>query len=345
VAKKKLSKAKEDPAAEQRKSDHITLALKSRVHQTAFDARFDYEPLFHAHPSPSDFPAIEFLGKQFRLPIWVSSMTGGTEKAGKINHRLARVCNEFGMGMGLGSCRQLLYSHDHLADFDVRSLIGDQPLYANLGIAQLETLFAEGAEKKITELMHVLQADGLIIHVNPLQEALQPEGDAYLLPPIQTIERVLDQVKVPLIVKEVGQGFGPKSLEALLRLPLDAIEFAAGGGTNFALLELLRSDQIHLDLLSPLAQIGHTAPDMVQMTNSLSKQLGPDCLTKQIIISGGIQTWLDGYHLMKSSNLSAIYGQASAFLPYALESYDQLRAAVAVQAKGLALAHAYAQTK
>ena len=338
---KKVLKSKLDPEAEQRKSDHITLALKSRVQGTEFDARFNYEPLFQAHPTLASIPPTSFLGKKFKLPIWVSSMTGGTAKAAIINKNLARACNQFGMGMGLGSCRQLLYSKDHLADFDVRKLIGDQPLYANLGIAQLEVLFAEGAQNKIEELIKVLQADGLIVHVNPLQEAMQPEGDAYKYPPIDTIQRVLDTVQSPIIVKEVGQGFGPKSLTALMALPLAAIEFGAGGGTNFALLELLRADQMQLDLLSPLAKVGHTAAQMVEITNDLKKQLGKKCLTEQIIISGGIAHWLDGYHLMQKSKLKAIYGQASAFLPYAQGDYALLEKAIETQARGLALAGAY----
>ena len=335
----------DDPEAESRKSDHITLALKSRVEHAAFDAFWDYEPLFAAHPQAQSLPPMPFLGKTFQIPLWVSSMTGGTAKARIINQNLARAAKEFGMGMGLGSCRQLLHSNDHLADFDVRHLIGDQPLYANLGIAQLEVLFAEGAQNKIKELLKKLQADGLIIHVNPLQEAMQPEGDVYQHAPLFTIRRVLDMLDAPVIVKEVGQGFGPRSLEALLQLPLAAIEFAAGGGTNFALLELLRSDATQLEILTPLAKVGHTAEQMVAMTNQISDGLGDQCITRELIISGGIRTWLDGYRLVKSSRLSAIYGQASAFLPYAQGDYETLQTAIKAQVRGLKLAEAYLQIK
>jgi isopentenyl-diphosphate Delta-isomerase len=326
--------------AENRKSDHIELALKSRVERGKLDTRFFYEPLFQAHPEAHTLQT-NFLGASFQLPIWVSSMTGGTAKAGIINRNLARACKQFGLGMGLGSCRQLLHSKDHLPDFAMRQLIGDKPLYANLGIAQLEQLFAEGAQHKINALLEMLEADGLIIHVNPLQEAMQPEGDMYRQPALVTIQRTLESVRKPLIVKEVGQGFGPRSLEALLQLPLAAIEFGAGGGTNFAMLELLRAKPMQLEILSALATVGHSAEQMVLMVNELIATLGERRRTNEIIISGGISNWLDGYALVLTSKLPAIYGQASAFLPYAQGEYEVLEEAIATQAKGLALASAY----
>jgi isopentenyl-diphosphate Delta-isomerase len=329
-----------DPEAEQRKSDHITLALKSRVEQGDIDTRFDYEPLFEAHPKQADLSRT-FLGAKFDLPIWVSSMTGGTAKASIINKNLARACGQFGLGMGLGSCRQLLFSSDHLADFAVRNLIGAQPLYANLGIAQLENLFRDGQQARIKSLLTMLEADGLVVHVNPLQEAMQPEGDKYEHPPLVTIQKVLDYLDAPVIVKEVGQGFGPKSLEALLLLPLAALEFGAGGGTNFALLELLRAKPQQLEILGPLAKVGHTAAQMVEMTNQIAITLQDQIQCRELIISGGITNWLEGYHLTKKSTISAIYGQASAFLPYAQGDYAILEEAMSTQTKGLALAQAY----
>src|SRR5690606_4544693 len=159
-----------------------------------------------------------FLGKELRTPIWVSSMTGGTLMARTINHNLARACRDFGMGMGLGSCRSLLYSKEDLADFDVRSIIGDDlPLYGNLGIAQVEKLLMGRKTSHIDQLIDALRLDGLIVHINPMQEWFQPEGDPILQPPIETIRQLLEEADYPLIVKEVGQGMGRESLEALLR--------------------------------------------------------------------------------------------------------------------------------
>jgi len=181
--------------------------------------------------------------------------------ANTINTNLAKACGEYGMGMGLGSCRALLDSDERLSDFAMRGLIGDQPLYANLGIAQLDELFQANKQQLISELVKKLEADGLIIHINPLQEWLQPEGDIYHVSPIDIVKRVIDLAPdMNIIVKEVGQGMGPKSLEALYKLPIMAVDFAAGGGTNFAKLELHRASQKQQDRYTGLAQVGQILP-------------------------------------------------------------------------------------
>ncbi|MCI5080104.1 MAG: isopentenyl-diphosphate delta-isomerase [Saprospiraceae bacterium] len=335
-----------DPTAETRKKDHIELAFKSQVGQDTLDSRFYYEPLLSAHPAQGSLESLSFLGKSLRAPVWVSSMTGGTDWANTINHNLAKACGQFGMGMGLGSCRSLLSSNEYLPDFDVRDEIGEAlPLFANLGVAQVEELIESGQLSKINELLDKLRADGLIIHVNPFQEWLQPEGDRFKYPPIETIARVLDQLDIQLIVKEVGQGMGRNSLEALLQMPLAAIDFAASGGTNFAKLELLRSEEEKQRIFRELAMIGHSAAEMVQMVNELKDSLGEKVACHQIIISGGVKSFLDGYYLTEKINFPAVYGQASAFLKHARGSYEELEKHVASQIRGLELANAYLKVK
>jgi len=331
-----------DPTAAARKRDHIELAFRSQVESGELDRRFYYEPLLSGHPTGGSYPSVAFLGKRMRVPIWVSSMTGGTEMAQRINRNLARACREFGMGMGLGSCRSLLHDDKRISDFDVRDIIGEeQLLFANLGIAQLEELVADGALERLPALIDKLRADGLIIHVNPLQEWLQPEGDHFERPPLATIEAVLEAVDFPLIVKEVGQGMGYHSLKALLQLPLAAVDFAANGGTNFAKLELLRSDPAKEAVYSKLAFVGHSAPEMVHLTNQLVEELGDALRCRQIIISGGVRDFLDGYYLTNKLRLPAVYGQASAFLRQARGDYEPLRQHVEAQVQGLELAHAF----
>jgi isopentenyl-diphosphate delta-isomerase len=336
----------EDPTAASRKRDHIELAFQSQVGADALDSRFYYEPMLAAHPGPEAWPSFSFLGKTMRIPLWVSSMTGGTQLARTINHNLARACRDFGMGMGLGSCRSLLFSDETLPDFDVRSLIGDDlPLYANLGIAQVEQLIAQNDLPRMAALVDKLQADGLIIHVNPMQEWLQPEGDVLQYPPLDTIRRVLDAVDYPVIVKEVGQGFGPESLRQLLQLPLQAVDFAASGGTNFAMLELLRSDPAQQAIFQPLAHIGHSAAEMVHFANQIAGETGDQIQCGQIIISGGVRHFLDGYYLIEKIQLPAIYGQASGFLQHARGNYEDLHSYVASQVKGLELARAFLKVR
>lgn len=263
-----------------------------------------------------------------------------------INHNLARACGAFGMGMGLGSCRSLLGLKSLPEDFTVRHLVGDQqPLYANLGIAQVEQLIEDQKVSTIIEMVKRLEADGLIVHINPLQEWLQPEGDRYYTAPITTIQRLLDQVDFPIIVKEVGQGMGINSLKALLELPLAAVDFAANGGTNFALLELLRSDETARDTHRGLAQIGHSAEEMNLLLQQLITQgnFEPSC--RQIIISGGISNYLDGYYHLQQCPLPALYGQASAFLKYARGDYEVLEKYIAEQVRGLEMAYAFLKVK
>jgi isopentenyl-diphosphate Delta-isomerase len=337
----------QDPTAESRKKDHIELAFRSQVTAADLDARFYYEPMLAGHPNAETaIPPMSFLGKTLRAPVWVSSMTGGTALARIINANLARACAEFGMGMGLGSCRQLLYSNDHLADFDVRDHIGpDLPLFTNLGVAQVADLLDQGEADRIPALVQKLRADGLIIHVNPLQEAMQPEGDVFRASPVETIVRALEVYKGPIIVKEVGQGFGPESMKALLRLPLSAIEFAAGGGTNFAKLELLRSDPVKQQVFERLTAVGHTAAEMTTMLQNAVQELGDAVKTPQVIISGGVQDFLEGYYLIQQSPLPAVYGQASGFLRHARGEYADLKAFIETQLQGLRLAYAFLKVK
>ncbi len=335
-----------DPTAADRKRDHIELAFRSQVEREVLDGRFYYEPLLSGHPAEGSLKPFEFLGKTMRAPLWVSSMTGGTELARTINHNLARACRDFGMGMGLGSCRSLLFSDEYFADFDVRPVIGNAlPLFANLGIAQLELLADKGDFDRVRRLVDKLDADGLIIHVNPLQEWLQPEGDRFGRSPLATITEFLEKVDFPLIVKEVGQGMGYQSLRALLQLPLAAVDFAANGGTNFARLELLRSDPLRQAIYSRLALVGHSAEEMVDLTNRLVTELGADLRCRQVIISGGVRDFLDGYYLINKVQLPAIYGQASAFLKHARGEYEDLHQYVETQIRGLELAQAFLQLK
>ncbi len=341
-----ISVKDDDPTASERKRDHIELAFRSQIEQAALDGRFYYEPLLSAHPQKGSWPSFSFLGKKMKAPIWVSSMTGGTAMARTINHNLARACGDFGMGMGLGSCRALLSSDDTLEDFNVRHLIGEEhPLFANLGVAQIEQLIEAGQLDLVRVMIDKLQADGLIVHVNPMQEWLQPEGDRFQHPPIETISRLLEKADYPIVVKEVGQGMGLESLRALLQLPLAAVDFAANGGTNFAKLELLRSDPPKHQIYESLANVGHSAEEMMHLTNQLVTELGEDLACPEIIISGGVRTFLDGYFLIESVHLPAVYGQASAFLKHARADYDSLYQYVSAQIRGLELAKAYLKCK
>lgn len=325
---------------EDRKKDHINLALTNRTGTIEKDTRFVYEPLLSGHIAP-DLPQVNLAGKIMRVPLWISSMTGGSGIARHINTNLAMAANEFGLGMGLGSCRILLESEKHLPDFDMRKHIGEeQPFWANLGIAQLEQMVEKATLNEVTDMVNLLRCDGLVIHVNPLQEWFQPEGDRLKNSPMAIIKEVVNQLSMPVLVKEVGQGMGRESLRQLMALPLAGIEFAAFGGTNFARVEMMRRPTIEHELFEPMVYVGQTAEDMLHDVKALLGE-GVECKSPMIIISGGIRNYLDGYYFLKTSPLPAVYGMASGFLKHARDSYSTLRDWASNHIDGLKMAHAY----
>lgn len=321
---------------ESRKKDHINLAFKSQLDK--LDNRFFYEPMLAGHPTSMNNP-IDFLGKKLSQQFWISSMTGGTAVAADLNHRLARSCKKFGFGMGLGSCRIILDDKTFFNDFNLRPILGDDlPFYANIGVAQLEELIADKALYKLDQLIADLDCDGLIIHVNPLQEWTQPEGDRFKFAPIDTIKQVLDHVKFPIIVKEVGQGLGYESLKTLFELPLAAIDFGAHGGTNFSLMELQRGSDERKEAMMPLAYIGHSAEEMVDFTNAIVDDLGDKRKCNQVIVSGGMKDYLDGFYCVSKLKIPAIYGQAAPILKRAIESEEVLNEYLEMQFQGFSMA-------
>jgi len=186
-------------------------------------------------------------------------------------------------------------------------------------------------------MLKKLQATGLIIHINPLQEWMQPEGDRYFMSPVDLIKIVLEKVTPSVIVKEVGQGMGPVSLLELMSLPLDAVDFGAGGGTNFALLEMLRDEEKEYQQ-APFVYVGHSAGEMVDFVNFIMEKHKDYVKCQNIIISGGVANFLDGYYLINKINTPAIYGQASSFLKHAMGDYEVLQSFIEEQRKGLTLA-------
>ena len=326
-----------------RKESHLNLAFESQNDQ--IDHRFYYEPMLSGHPDKEETWETK-IGEQIqKYPIWISSMTGGTSNADDINKKLAYTAKKFGFGMGLGSCRLALADNSLTEGFNLRPILGDEiPFYVNLGIAQVEQLLENGEAYKIKKLKEKLSADRLIVHVNPLQEWLQPEGDVIRFSPLETIKKLLNEVPFPIIVKEVGQGFGKQSMEALLKLPLAALEFAANGGTNFSKLELFRNAGIS-DFYKEIVTLGHSAGEMVELMNEVVNNSGKEIRVKTVIVSGGIKSFLDGYYAISKSALPAMYGQAATFLKYANQSQEVLDSFAWHQIQGLLLAKAFLKVK
>ena len=227
----------------------------------------------------------------------------------------------------------------------MRDVIGDDlPLYANIGIAQVEEMLLNKSQDRISRFVSRLRADGVIIHVNPVQEWLQKGGNLLNKPPVETLEELLSLTHLKIIVKEVGQGMGPESINCLMRLPIEAFELAAFGGTNFAKVELAGSAPQKQELFSSISMIGHTAEEMLEIINQIALS-GDKSGCRQIIISGGIHSFLDGFYYMSRSILPCIYGQASSLLRYARGDYEDLRQFLIGQINGLIFARAYLKVK
>lgn len=311
------------------------MAQDSQTGESSRDARFIYEPMLAAHPKAPQ--SLNFAGFKFKFPLWISSMTGGAAHARVLNANMARACAEFDLGMGLGSCRPLLEDRQSRADFDVRDLMPGRPLFANLGIAQIEKLIGKKENDRVHALVDDLRADGLIIHVNPLQEWFQPEGDLLEVSPLETITRFVENAPYPVMVKEVGHGMGPESLKALMRLPLAAIEFGAYGGTNFSILESRRAPGAKPE---GLVHVGHTAQEMVAFVKDiLTTKEKFRC--ENFIISGGLQNSLQGYHLTSQLPGMALFGMANSVLREAQHGEVALREFLQKEISQYAMAQAY----
>lgn len=336
-----------------RKLEHLELTTKAQINSALQDDRFFYEPLF------GSFQKVDlsqsFLNKKLDYPLWISSMTGGTEKAFSINENLSTIAGKYKLGMGLGSMRPLLQNLNRLKDFDFRAKLGaSQPLLGNIGIIQLDELIKEKALDKILTLVDLLKLDGIFIHLNPLQELNQPEGDFLSRASGEILQEFLaSRPPYQVMVKEVGQGMGPKSLDFLLDLPIHGIEFAAFGGTNFSLLEAMRNQSENP--YQELSRVGQTALQMVGILANLLKQKDLKQMTcKNFIISGGVKTYLDGHYYLEflkrelgpqANEINVIYGQAKKMLDHASGDLSDLDQFIQGQIQGLMMSNQFLTLK
>lgn len=348
----------------ERKSHHLELAEKSQLDSAHLNSLFDYEPLISGFPkSALEESPLTLAGsnKTVRHPLWISSMTGGTGAAGAINKALAKVAGEFGLGMGLGSCRPLLENEDYFDDFNLRPILGDNGvLFANFGMAQIFEQLEKDKGERLIGICERLEVDGLFLHINPLQEWYQPEGDRWFLSPMEIIDQlgeILHKKGMLLGVKEVGQGMGPRSLEALIKSTADIIEFAAFGGTNFSLLERLRSPQNNDENLvksttfnevskpKEFCFVGHSAEEMVSHVNRIIGENKALKDQKTFIVSGGIRSFLHGHYLLENLAGNGLYAMAKPFLEEAQKGEDSLRSFVQSELEGLTMAKTFLRAK
>ncbi len=317
-------------ATEARKARHLDVCLDEDV-QSALDAGWDGVRLQHEALPEIALDDVDisttFLGFALRAPLLVSSMTGGTTRAATINRRLASAAERAGIALGLGSGRALIEDPELLPTFAVRDVAPHALLFANLGAVQLN--YGVGADD-VRRLIESLHADALFLHLNPLQEALQPSGDTNfraLLPKISQLCHVLD---VPVLAKGVGSGISRGTVQRLLEAGVTAIDIAAAGGTSWARVEGKRSGDDRREALAETFA-GWGTPGVIAL-----RELRSAFPALPLIASGGLRS---GVQAAKALALGAdVCGLALPFLEAADTSDEAVDELVAALIDGVRIA-------
>lgn len=231
-----------------RKDSHLAICLEDEVDfysntSNGFASyRFDHDALPELDYAKINLET-ELFGKKLAAPLIIGAMTGGTERTGEINRRLALAAEKAGVGFALGSQRKMLRQKpgsDVVASYAVRKFAPKLPLlFGNLGAVQ----FNYGVTPRdIQDLIEGVGADAFNFHLNPLQEAIQPEGDRNFANLIPQMRECISQLKVPVLAKEVGSGISETTARKLKQLPLAGVETAGAGGTSWSKIESLRTE-------------------------------------------------------------------------------------------------------
>ena len=300
---------------ERRKEEHIDINLEEDVQfpnlTTGFERfRFIHQALPEIDIAEID-TSINVFGKTLQTPVFISSMTGGTEKAQNINRNLAEAAQIRGMAMGLGSQRAAIEDPGLVASYNVRPIAPDILLFANIGAVQLNYGYtAEHCQRAVD----MIEADALILHLNALQEAVQPEGDTNFAELLNKIEAVCKTLQVPVIVKEVGWGISEKTARQLASAGVSAIDVAGSGGTSWSEVEYHRAPtEFHARVARSFADWGIPTAESIQYVKSATSDM-------TIFASGGLR---DGIDVAKSVALGATLGGfAGAFLKAADKSVE-----------------------
>lgn len=299
-----------------RKNQHLDIVLSGKAQSNAVTTGFERIHFEHCALPELDLDAIDlsqpFVGKRLRAPLLVSSMTGGPARAEAINRNLAAACAELGIALGVGSQRIALEG-DGADGFSsgLRKVAPDIVLLANFGAAQLNTGFGLDQARRAVEM---IGADALIIHLNPLQEAVQPEGDRDWRGLLDKIGALAEGLEVPVVVKEVGGGISARVAGALLARGVQVIDVAGAGGTSWAAVEAERiSDPLQAELARSFTNWGIPTGDAIAAVRAAH----PEAV---IVGSGGIRSGLD---VAKAIRLGAdVVGQAAGVLSASVDSVD-----------------------
>ncbi len=277
---------KRDPvsALQHRKRRHIDVCLTEAVDYQTVTTGFERYQLPYNALTQTDLDTVdlgtEFLGSRLRAPVLIGSMTGGAELSGIINRNLAAAAQQLGIGMMLGSQRVMIDDPAAAASFDVRTLAPDILLLGNIGLAQLQTSMVP----ELAAALDRVGANGLAVHANPLQEAMQHNGDTDFSGSMERLRDVAGSIGYPVMLKEVGHGIGGAAAAELVDCPIAAIDVAGAGGTSWARIEqFVRYGEVRYPAL---AEWGiPTARALTEVRQRLPEV--------PLVASGGIRTGMD----------------------------------------------------
>jgi len=302
---------------DQRKADHIKINLEKDVRSALTTGLERYDFVHEALPEldlERIDPSLSLFGKRLAAPILISSMTGGTEEAGEINQRLAEAAQEAGVAMGVGSQRAALENPKETLTFSIaRQAAPDILLFANLGAVQLN--YGYGIDQ-CRQIVDMIRADALILHLNPLQEAVQDAGDTNFAGLGKKIEEICKKLDVPVIAKEVGWGISERTARLLADCGVQAIDVAGAGGTSWSQVEMHRApDEFTRQLAATFVGWGiPTAESILNVRKAVPEMT--------IFASGGIK---DGLDIAKCIALGAtLGGMAGHFLKAAAVSTEKV---------------------
>jgi isopentenyl-diphosphate delta-isomerase len=272
-----------------RKDSHLALALGEGIESPAGasgfgELRFDHDALPEIDEDVVS-TEVELLGKRLAAPIVVGAMTGGTPRAGEVNRRLALAAEACRVGMALGSQRKMLEDPATRATFAVREAAPGLPLlFGNVGAVQLN--YGVGA-REVRRLVEAVGADAFLFHLNPLQEAIQPEGNTRFSALLPKLRDLIPAVGVPVLLKEVGSGISRTTALKIRELPVAGVETSGLGGTSWSKIESLRTaDPVQRTTGELFARWGIPTVESI----AVCREVMPD---RVVIGSGGIRNGIE----------------------------------------------------
>lgn len=314
-----------------RKGEHLKITLEEDVRpEDVATGLEDYYFLHQALPeidAATIDPSVSLFGKQLKAPLIISPMTGGIEAARRINRNLAQAAQAMGIAMGVGSQRCAIEDSELAITYQIRDVAPDILLFANLGAVQLNYGYGVAECQKAVEM---IQADALMLHLNPLHEALQPDGNTNFAGLLGKIERICHKLPVPVIVKEVGCGISQSLAQKLAAAGVSGIDTAGVGGTSWSEVERYRAcSEITINVATAFRNWGILTADSILMV-----QQGAPGIT--LIASGGVRTGIDA---AKAIALGAdAVGIAAPFLKAAAISAEAVVQAIKETVEGLRIA-------